>query len=40
MSKKQIIPYITSSDISQFPDQASYKLNLLVDAVNRLINQD
>ena len=31
MSKMNITPYITSEDISKFPDQASFKLNTLID---------
>lgn len=31
MSKMNITPYITSEDISRLPDQASFKLNTLID---------
>lgn len=31
MSKMNITPYITSEDISKLPDQASFKLNTLID---------
>ena len=31
MSKMNIPPYITSEDISKLPDQASFKLNTLID---------
>lgn len=30
---------VTSQDISKFPDQAAYKLNRLIDEVERLVNQ-
>lgn len=30
------IPYITSEDISHYPDQAAFKLNRLIEAVNKL----
>lgn len=31
MSKMNITPYITSEDISRYPDQASFKINTLID---------
>lgn len=33
----QLIPNITSEDISRQPDQAAFKINQVIDAVNRLL---
>jgi len=37
MNGKQLIPNITSEMIKKFPDQTSFIINQVIDAVNELI---
>lgn len=40
VKKRTILDRVTSEDISRQPDQAAWKINRLIDEVNRLIAEE